>query len=292
MPEAISCDYCGRDIPEEDIAGKTAGAWRGAMLCHACLPRARFVRARRWFLGVAGTAALALAAFLLTRDGAGPSGPPPPSDPAGPEIVRTAPDDAAEEAASDLSALREEMGERLEALARMSTAGAEELAALAQEIDAVRGRMVDFEARVSRLEASGPPEERAAEPSPLPDPLLETIRRDLAASSPRSRLAALDRLSELAPGKAKGLAADLLPLLSDAYGYVRREAARKAGELDLAEIAPALLARLEREDDFLVRDQICRSLAAITGIPYDPLAHTGEMLDRQIERWRIWTQSR
>lgn len=288
MPEAISCDYCGRDIPDEDIAGKTAGAWRGAMLCRACLPRARFARARRWFLGVAGAATLAFAAFLTTRDDAGP----PATDPAGPEIVRTAPVDPAEEAASDLSALREEMGERLEALARMSTAGAEELAALAQEIDAVRGRMADFEARVARLEAAEPPTKGAVEPAPPSDPLLETVRRDLTAPEPRLRLAALDRLSELAPEKAKGLAPELLPLLSDAYGYVRREAARKAGELDLAALAPALLARLDREDDFLVRDQICRSLAAITGIPYDPLAHTGEMLDRQIERWRIWTQSR
>ncbi len=295
MPaEPVPCDNCGKDIPESALADGTAGALRGATLCPTCLPQARTARRNRT-LAIGGII-LALAGIILrlTREGGpAPDDAGPPADPRPAGDVPEGP-----EMADGIAALRKEMSERLAALERPDGTGTGDLAVLADAVDAIRMKLADFETRLARIEASGP----AADPSgaippasagtPLPDPLLDGIRAGLSDRDPRKRLAALERLAELAPDRAASLSPRIAPLLADEYGYVRREAARQAGTLALADLAGTLVSRLAAEDDLLARDQVCRALAAITGIPYDPAAHTGEMLARQIERWKTWTESR
>ncbi len=293
------CDACGRDIPDQEITEKKAGPWKQAMFCPACLTRVKAAGRRRILLaGLVLLAGLGAAVWSLDkRRGNLPPPHTPAASLAGPQIpvVSEEPDPRA-----SLEALRAEMTRRLDELAMHPGQGpSEEVQTLAASIDAIHRTLEEMEMRLARIEsntnapagpsAGTPPQE---EPRTQADPEVEEIRKRLKDLAPRARLAALTDAAALPSEKGALLASDVASLLSDEYGYVRREAARTAERWRLAVLAPPILKRLANETDILARNELCASLAAITGIPYDPLAHTGEMLDRQIARWKAWAENR
>lgn len=279
------CDFCGRDVPEEEIAFRRSRARGKTLLCPECGRRARARTLGRLWIAAAFLAVAAGVWITVFRTAPRKAPPDPPGDDPGAALAALR---------TELAALRRRIAEAEDSPAGGPPAGvAEAVSRLSTELEKARRAQEALAQRLEALDASPvasappPPAETSPRAPPdIPDASQDRIaaaRARLVSDNPRERLAALEALGAM---EGTALSAEVAARLSDPFGYVRRAAAETAARLTLRDLAPALLARLETEEDPLARHAICRALAAFTGVPYDPFADTEEKREAKRALWK------